>query len=106
MPGGKRGHKLRHYMRRVDRVLEEEQGRRGPPPPPISAEHLALRERILEEYRAIEWDPNFRDRRGDPMCTPESAHHAAEVVGLMFEEQRFLAERGVNWRLYDNYQLD
>jgi len=40
------------------------------------------------------------------MCTPESAHHAAEVVGLMLEEQRFLAEAGVDWRLYDNYQLD
>ena len=38
--------------------------------------------------------------------TPESAHDACEALGLMFEEQKFLAEQGVNRRLYDRYELD
>jgi hypothetical protein len=62
-------------------VLDEHRELRRPPPPPISTEHAALRERILQEDRAIVWDHDFRDWRGLPMCTPESAHHAVEVIG-------------------------
>ena len=37
------------------------------------------------------------------MCTPESAHHAVEAIGLIFQERELLAKYGVYWRLYQNY---
>jgi len=106
MPAGRRGHKIREYQRRIDAVLDKERELRRPPPPPISAEHAALREKIIEENRAIEWDYDVLDWRGLPLCTPESAHHAVRVLELMFEEQELLAKHGVDWQLYDNYQAD
>jgi hypothetical protein len=100
------GLKIREYQRRIDAVLDENRELRRPPPPPISPEHAALRERIIEECRAIVWDHDAPDWRGFPMCTPESAHQSVRVLGLMFEEQRLLAKRDVVWRLYDAYQLE
>jgi hypothetical protein len=38
------------------------------------------------------------------MCTPESAHHAVEAIGLIFQERELLAKHGVDWRLYQNYE--
>jgi hypothetical protein len=73
---------------------------------PISAEHATLRERIIEEYRKIEWLDGVGDRESSDLCTPESAHYACEALGLMFEERAFLAEQGVDWSLYDRYELD
>ena len=104
MPAGRRGHKIREFQRRIDAVLDEHQAVRGPPPPPVSPEHAALRERIVEECREVEWDYSVCDWRGLPMCTPETAHHAYRVLELVQEEQRLLAEHGVDWRLYDYYQ--
>ena len=52
------------------------------------------------------WEHDFRDWGGLPMCTPESAHHAVDMIGLIFQERQLLAKHGVDWRLYDSYELD
>jgi hypothetical protein len=101
--GGRHGHKVRELKRRIDAVLEEERENRRPPPPPISAEHAALRERIVEECKAMEWDYSFLDWRGNLTCTAESAHHGAQALVLMREERELLARHGVAWRSYDHY---
>jgi hypothetical protein len=106
MPAGRRGHKIREYQRRIDAVLERERERQRPPPPPISAEHAALRERIIEECRALEWNYDDLDWRGLPSCTPESAHHAARALVLIREEKELLAKHGVDWRPYGSYPLE
>jgi hypothetical protein len=40
------------------------------------------------------------------MCTPESSDHACRALELIFEEQGLLAKHGIEWRLYNTYQLD
>jgi hypothetical protein len=99
----RRGHKIREFQRRIDALIDEHQELRRSPPP-VSPEHAALRERIVEEDRKIEWDYSVCDWRGLPFCTPESAHHAFRALELMQEEQGLLAAKGVNWRPYNNYQ--
>jgi hypothetical protein len=106
MPAGRRGHKIREFQRRIDALIDEHQELRRLPPPPVSPEHAALRERIVEEDRKIEWDYSVRDWRGLPFCTLESAHHAFRALELVQEEQRLLAELGVDWRPYDNYPVE
>ena len=44
--------------------------------------------------------------KGRIFARPKTARHACEALGLMFEERGFLAEQGVDWRLYDRYELD
>src|SRR5215217_1787119 len=100
MPAGRRGHKIREFQRRIDAVLDEAHEFRGPPPPPVSAEHAALREKIIEEGKAIEWCYTAHDWRGLPSCTPESAFHACLALDLIFQEQKLLAQHGVDWRPY------
>ena len=87
-------------------MLEKERERRRPPPPPISTEHAALRERIVEELRAVEWDYDNLDWRGSPLCTPGSAHHGVQALVLMREEKELLAEHGVPWHLYERHELE
>jgi hypothetical protein len=100
MPGGKRGHKLREFMRPADAVLEDERGRLAPIPPPINAEHGELRRLIAETCAEIELDPESRDAYGRPVCTPEGATTALRALDLMFEERDLLMRAGVDWRLY------
>ncbi len=92
MPAGKHGHKMRE--------LE-------PPPPPISEEHAALRERIVEEWKAIEWDYSqcAHTNDGSPLPTPESLDHAHNAMKLMRKEEKLLAEHGVDYRPYQVYVL-
>jgi hypothetical protein len=52
------------------------------------------------------WLDGVGDRESLDLCTPETARHACEALGLMFEERGFLAEQGVDWRLYDRHELD
>ncbi len=105
MPAGRRGHKIREYQRRIDAVLERERERQKPVPPPISAEHAVLREKIIEECRAVEWDYDNLDWRGLPSCTLETVDHAVNAVVLMREEKELLARHGVPYHLYERYQL-
>ncbi len=111
MPAGRHGHKMREFKRRVDALLEAERERRRPltpPPPPISEEHAALRQRIIEEWKAIEWDYSqcAHTNDGSPLPTPEGLDHATEAMKLMNEEKKLLAEHGVDYRPYDTYPLD
>jgi hypothetical protein len=52
------------------------------------------------------WLDGVGDQESSDLCTPETARHACEALGLMFEERAFLAEQGIDWRLYDRYELD
>jgi hypothetical protein len=100
MAGGRRRHTIRSYQRRIEGVLSEERKRRVPPPPPISEEHAALRRRIAEVCAEIELDPESRDFRGRPMCTPEGAETALRALELRFEERDLLTRSGVNWHVF------
>ncbi len=107
MPAGRRGHKIREYQRRIDAVLEKERERRKPPPPPISEEHAALRKRIIDEWRAIEWDYSTCAETwyGDPLPTLETLDHTTKAMELMNEEKKLLAEHGVDYGPYETYDL-
>ena len=107
MPAGRHGHKLREFKRRIDAVLEKERERRKPPPPPISEEHAALRERIVEEWKAIEWDYSqcAHTNDGRPLPTPKGLDHAHNAMELMDEEEKLLAEHDVDYRPYQTYDL-
>jgi hypothetical protein len=105
-PGGRHGHKIREYQRRIDAVLERERERRRPPPPPISAEHAALRQGIIEALKAIEWDFDDLDWRGLPSITLETIDHSLDALVLMREEEELLAKHGVDYRPYKTYQLE
>jgi hypothetical protein len=110
MPAGRHGHKIREIQRRIDRVLEKERERRRPltpPPPPISEEHAALRKKIVEEWKAIEWDYSqcAHTNDGRPLPTPEGLHHAHNATQLMDEEEKLLAEHGVDYRPYQTYDF-
>jgi hypothetical protein len=97
MPAGKRAHKVRHYMRRIDAVLEEERERRMPPPPAISQEHAALREQIADAYSALldPEEPESTDVVKRVMDHPELASAAVQVLGMMLQEQDLLIRNGV-----------
>ena len=105
MPGGRHGHKIRAYQRRIDAMLEKEWERRKPPPPPISEEHAALRRRIEEaskpllDVRDPEDPEGFLERVRE---SPELMNAATEVLGLRRKEKDLLAEHGVDWRPYQN----
>jgi hypothetical protein len=121
MPAGRHGHKIREYKRRIDALLEEEQERLrplSPPPPPINEEHAALRKQIAELYGilfddpekpegtdAIEW---FFEERFDERAkeNPEIANVCADFMDLVSKEEELLAENGVDYSPYDNYEFD
>jgi hypothetical protein len=115
MPAGRHGHKIREYKRRIDALLEAERERRrplGPPPPPISEEHAALRRQIAEGYRNL-LDPEnpegtetlerLEERLDE---NPELGNVAAQLITLTREERELLAKNGVDYRPYENYQLE
>jgi hypothetical protein len=120
MPAGRHGHKIREYKRRIDALLEAEQERRRPPPPPpppINEEHAALRKQIAELYRTLfddpekpegidkwEWfDESFDERVKE---NPELYNVAHEYRDLVDQEVALLAENGVDYSRYDNYELE
>ena len=107
MPAGRHGHKLREFNRRVDALLEAERERRQPPPPPISEEHAALRRRIEEASKPLldSEDPESTDLLKRVKEYPELASVAARVLQLMREEEKLLAEHGVDYRPYETYDL-
>jgi hypothetical protein len=106
---------MREYKRRIDALLEAERERRrplGPPPPPISEEHAALRRQIAEGYRTL-LDPEnpegtetlerLEERVEE---NPELANVAARLITLMRQEHELLAKNGVDYRPYENYELE
>jgi hypothetical protein len=109
-PGGRHGHKVRELKRRIDAVLDEERAAREPLPLPISSEHAAMRERIEQLWAEFigPLDPESRDFRVklDRRIAenPDLVNDAADLLGLMQEEQRFLAGEGVDPRPYDRYE--
>jgi hypothetical protein len=120
MPAGRHGHKLRQYKRRIDALLEAERERRRPlppPPPPINEEHAALRRQIAELYRILfddpekpegidkwEWFEESFDERVKE--NPELYNVVDEYSDLVDKEVELLAEHGVDYSPYDNYELD
>jgi hypothetical protein len=104
-PGGRHGHKIRELKRRIDAVLEEERASREPPPPPISEEHAAMRERIERELAELEGQiPDGMDLDEAVVEDPDLAAPAVECLVLMQEEEKFLADQGVDPRPYDRYE--
>jgi len=119
MPAGRHGHKMREYKRRIDALVEAERERRrplSPPPPPISEEHAALRRRIAECYRTLldpedpegtdpieRFEERFEERAEE---NPELDNVAAEYIGLVRKEVGLLAENGVDYGPYENYELE
>src|SRR5215212_11031104 len=109
MPGGRHGHKMREFQRRIDAVLEKERERRRPltpPPPPISEEHAALRRQIAEASKPL-LDVNDP---GDPEDflrkvreSPELLDAATEVLDLRLKEKELLAKHSVDSRPYQTY---
>ena len=125
MPAGRHGHKIREYKRRIDALLEEERERRrplprplSPPPPPISEEHAALRRQIAELYRILFDDPEkpegtdpiewFFEEKFDERAkeNPELPDICADFMDLVSEEEELLAENGVDYSLFDNYEFE
>ena len=121
MPAGRHGHKMRQYKRRIDALLEEERERRRPlppPPPPINEEHAALRRQIAELYRIIFDDPEkpegtdpiewFFEERFDERAKENLELHdiCADFMDLVSEEEELLAEHGVDYGPYENYELE
>jgi hypothetical protein len=125
VPAGRHGHKIREYKRRIDALLEAQRERRrplSPPPPPINEEHAALRRQIAELYRTlfdpegpeglldpedpdlIEWFEETYDERVKE--NPELADIASTLIRLQREECNLLAKNGVDYRLYEVYQLE
>jgi hypothetical protein len=120
MPAGRHSHKIREYKRRIDALREAERDRRkplGPPPPPISEEHAALRRQIAESYRILLEDPEnpegidqlerfekrFEERAKE---NPELDNIAAEYIALVRKEVGLLAENGVDYGPYENYEFE
>jgi hypothetical protein len=120
MSGGKHGHTIRRLRRRIDAVLEEERERHRPlppPPPPISEEHAALRRRIAELHRILLDDPEkpegtdpigwFEERFGERVKeNPELLKAPAECIMLVRKEIGLLAENGVDYGPYENYEFE
>jgi len=100
-------------------VLEEERERHRPlppPPPPISEEHAALRRQIAERYRTLLDDPEkpegtdpieWFDERFDERVkeNPELLNMPAEFITLVRKEIGLLAEYGVDYGPYENYEF-
>jgi hypothetical protein len=116
MPAGRHGHKIREYKRRIDALLDAERERRrplSPPPPPISEEHAALRRRIAELYRILLYDPE-KPEGTDPIEwfeervkeNPELLNAPAECIMLVRKEIGLLAENGVDYGPYKNYEFE
>jgi hypothetical protein len=106
MPGGRHGHKMREFQRRIDVVLEKEQERRKPPP--ISEEHAALRRQIAEASKPLldvrdPEDPEDFQRKVRE--SPELLDVATEVLDLRLKEKELLAKHGVDYRSYQTYDL-
>ena len=121
MPAGRHGHKIREYKRRIDALLEAERERRRPlppPPPPINEEHAALRRQIAELYRILFDDPEkpegtdpiewFFEERFDERFkeNPELHDIIDQYVSLVDQEVELLAENGVDYGPYENYELE
>jgi len=120
MPAGRHGHKMRQYKRRIDALLEAERERRRPllpPPPPINDEHAALRRQIAELYRILFDDPEkpegtdpfewfgerFYERAKE---NPELDDILDKFISLVDQEVELLAENGVDYGPYENYEFD
>jgi hypothetical protein len=102
MPGGKRGHKIRAYQRRIDALLEEERESQQPIPPPISEEHAALRQRIekasqflLEAEKSDDCDPLT-----GIIDNPDVRRTAVRLLEMMREERELLSMHGIDWVPY------
>jgi hypothetical protein len=121
MPAGRHGHKLRQYKRRIDALLEEERERRRPlppPPPPINEEHAALRRQIAELHRILFDDPEkpegtdpfewFFEERFDERVkeNPELHDICDQYISLVDQEVELLAENGVDYGPYENYEFE
>jgi hypothetical protein len=108
-PGGRHGHKVRELKRRIDAVLEAERERSKPPPRPVNEEHAAMRERIERHMAKVERQiPEGKDRREalDEAIreNPDLANELVDLLGLMQEEEAYLAGLGVDPRPYDRYE--
>jgi hypothetical protein len=111
---------MRQYKRRIDALLEAERERRRPlpaPPPPISEEHAALRRQIAELYRIIFDDPEkpegidkwewFEERFDERLEEKPELHDISyQYMSLVDKEVELLAENGVDYSLYDNYEFE
>jgi hypothetical protein len=120
MPAGRHGHKIREYKRRIDALLEAERERRRPlppPPPPINEEHAALRRQIAELYRILFDDPEkpegtdpieWFEERFDERAreNPELHDISGDFMDLVSKEVELLAENGVDYSPYENYELE
>ena len=120
MPAGRHGHKIREYKRRIDALLEAQRERRrplSPPPPPINEEHAALRRQIAELYRILFDDPKkpegidkwewFEERFDERVEeNPELHDISNQYTSLVDQEVELLAENGVDYGPYDNYELE
>ena len=120
MPAGRHGHKIREYKRRIDALLEEERERRRPvppPPPPINEEHAALRRQIAELYRILFDDPEkpegidkwewFEERFDERVEeNPELHDISNQYTSLVDQEVELLAENGVDYGPYENYEFE
>jgi hypothetical protein len=120
MPAGRHGHKIREYKRRIDAILEEERERRKPlppPPPPINEEHAALRRQIAELHRILFGDPEkpegtdwieWFEERFDERAkeNPELHDISCDYMDLVDKEVELLAEHGVDYGPYENYELE
>src|SRR5829696_10140992 len=119
--GGRHGQTIRRLRRRMDAVLEEERERRrplSPPPPPINEKHAALRRQIVELYRILFDDPEkpegtdpiewFFEERFDERAkeNPELPDICADFMDLVSEEEELLAENGVDYGPYENYEFE
>ena len=110
MPGGRHGHKMREFQRRIDAVLEKERERRRPltpPPPPISEEHAALRKKIADGMRALldPEDPENTNLQQRVWENLDLLDVVSEVLDLKHKEKMLLAEHGVDYRPYQTYDL-
>jgi hypothetical protein len=120
MSGGKHGHTIRRLRRRIDAVLEAERERNSPlpaPPPPINEEHAALRRQIAKLYRILFDDPEkpegidkwewFGERFNERVKeNPELDNVEDEYIELVDKEVELLAEHGVDYSPYDNYEFE
>jgi hypothetical protein len=120
MSGGKHGHTIRRLRRRIDALLEAERERHRPlppPPPPISEEHAALRRQIAELYRILFGDPEkpegtdpfeWFEERFDERAkeNPELHDISCDYVDLVDKEVELLAEHGVDYSPYENYEFE
>jgi hypothetical protein len=108
MAGGRHGHKIREYKRRIDALLEAEQERRKPPPPPpapISLEHKAMRERIERAWGAVvKLIPEGIDLEEAMDQSEEIRDLILDFLVMADEEIEFLVSQGVDPRPYQIHE--